>query len=152
MNDLKLWPSDILAVILSWYLVYFCCRQKVADALMDTISSLNKFEQGIKDCLEVWFVMAFFQDKNICGYYAWIFFHMLLSKGFLKTVGIGPILILLLCINLFIQSCIFDIWFLYFSVHSFTCAWYINALLLGSESLLVIMVDLALFAHCAEFF
>uniref|UniRef100_A0A5B6ZZA1 Chloroplast thylakoid membrane n=1 Tax=Davidia involucrata TaxID=16924 RepID=A0A5B6ZZA1_DAVIN len=27
-------------------------RQKVADALMDTISSLNKFEQGIKDCLE----------------------------------------------------------------------------------------------------
>lgn len=28
-------------------------RQKVADALMDTISSLNKFEQGIKDCLEV---------------------------------------------------------------------------------------------------
>ncbi|KAI3777440.1 hypothetical protein L1987_47240 [Smallanthus sonchifolius] len=28
-------------------------RQKVADALMDTISSLNNFEQGIKDCLEV---------------------------------------------------------------------------------------------------
>ncbi|KAL6960298.1 hypothetical protein U1Q18_042385 [Sarracenia purpurea var. burkii] len=28
-------------------------RQKVADALMDTISSLNKFEQGIKDCLEI---------------------------------------------------------------------------------------------------
>ncbi|XP_022015724.1 uncharacterized protein LOC110915353 isoform X1 [Helianthus annuus] len=28
-------------------------RQKVADALMDTISSLNNFEQGIKDCLEL---------------------------------------------------------------------------------------------------
>ncbi|KAM7517183.1 hypothetical protein LguiA_006766 [Lonicera macranthoides] len=28
-------------------------RQKVADALMDTISSLNKFEQSIKDCLEI---------------------------------------------------------------------------------------------------
>ncbi|KAJ4701934.1 Plasma membrane fusion protein [Melia azedarach] len=28
-------------------------RQKLADALMDTISSLNKFEEGIKDCLEV---------------------------------------------------------------------------------------------------
>ncbi|XP_017981713.1 PREDICTED: uncharacterized protein LOC18591383 [Theobroma cacao] len=28
-------------------------RQKVADALMDTISSLDKFEQGVKDCLEV---------------------------------------------------------------------------------------------------
>ncbi|KAL5777999.1 hypothetical protein ACOSP7_010925 [Xanthoceras sorbifolium] len=28
-------------------------RQKLADALMDTISSLNKFEQGIKDCLEI---------------------------------------------------------------------------------------------------
>ncbi|XAR61766.1 hypothetical protein NMG60_11016278 [Bertholletia excelsa] len=28
-------------------------RQKVADALMDTISSLNKFEQEIKDCLEI---------------------------------------------------------------------------------------------------
>ncbi|CAH1419261.1 unnamed protein product [Lactuca virosa] len=28
-------------------------RQKVADALMDTISSLNKFEQGVKDCLEI---------------------------------------------------------------------------------------------------
>ncbi|KAJ4836612.1 hypothetical protein Tsubulata_027534 [Turnera subulata] len=27
-------------------------RKKVADALMDTISSLNKFEQGVKDCLE----------------------------------------------------------------------------------------------------
>ncbi|XP_043809436.1 uncharacterized protein LOC110606826 [Manihot esculenta] len=29
------------------------CRKKVADALMNTISSLNKFEQGVKDCLEV---------------------------------------------------------------------------------------------------
>ncbi|KVI06555.1 hypothetical protein Ccrd_015091 [Cynara cardunculus var. scolymus] len=28
-------------------------RQKVADALMDTISSLNNFEQGVKDCLEI---------------------------------------------------------------------------------------------------
>ncbi|KAL5704618.1 hypothetical protein ACHQM5_023017 [Ranunculus cassubicifolius] len=28
-------------------------RQKVADALMDTIFSLDKFEQGIKDCLEL---------------------------------------------------------------------------------------------------
>ncbi|KAI3761204.1 hypothetical protein L1987_51616 [Smallanthus sonchifolius] len=28
-------------------------RQKVADALLDTISSLNNFEQGIKDCLEI---------------------------------------------------------------------------------------------------
>ncbi|XP_021284482.1 uncharacterized protein LOC110416742 [Herrania umbratica] len=28
-------------------------RQRVADALMDTISSLDKFEQGVKDCLEV---------------------------------------------------------------------------------------------------
>ncbi|KAI3464959.1 hypothetical protein Pfo_021622 [Paulownia fortunei] len=28
-------------------------RQRVADALKDTISSLNNFEQGIKDCLEV---------------------------------------------------------------------------------------------------
>ncbi|KAK1395631.1 Plasma membrane fusion protein [Heracleum sosnowskyi] len=28
-------------------------RQKMADALMDTISSLNSFEQGIKDCLEI---------------------------------------------------------------------------------------------------
>ncbi|KAJ9567381.1 hypothetical protein OSB04_003347 [Centaurea solstitialis] len=28
-------------------------RQKVADALMDTISSLNSFEQGVKDCLEI---------------------------------------------------------------------------------------------------
>ncbi|PIA52657.1 hypothetical protein AQUCO_01000492v1 [Aquilegia coerulea] len=28
-------------------------RQKVSDALMDTIFSLEKFEQGIKDCLEV---------------------------------------------------------------------------------------------------
>ncbi|CAL5415740.1 unnamed protein product [Camellia sinensis] len=28
-------------------------RQKVADALMDTISSLNKFEQGVMDCLEI---------------------------------------------------------------------------------------------------
>ncbi|XP_076940155.1 uncharacterized protein LOC143609225 [Bidens hawaiensis] len=28
-------------------------RQKVADALMDTISSLHIFEQGIKDCLEI---------------------------------------------------------------------------------------------------
>ncbi|TXG52235.1 hypothetical protein EZV62_021404 [Acer yangbiense] len=27
--------------------------QKLADALTDTISSLNKFEQGIKDCLEI---------------------------------------------------------------------------------------------------
>ncbi|XP_050366480.1 uncharacterized protein LOC126784961 isoform X2 [Argentina anserina] len=27
-------------------------RKKVADSLMDTISSLDKFEQGIKDCLE----------------------------------------------------------------------------------------------------
>lgn len=29
-----------------------CCRKKVADSLMDTISSLDKFEQGIKNCLE----------------------------------------------------------------------------------------------------
>lgn len=29
-------------------------RQKVADALMNTISSLDKFEQGVKDCLEAW--------------------------------------------------------------------------------------------------
>ncbi|KAH6828243.1 plasma membrane fusion protein [Perilla frutescens var. hirtella] len=28
-------------------------RQRVADALKDTISSLNNFEQGIKDCLQV---------------------------------------------------------------------------------------------------
>ncbi|MFS7998955.1 hypothetical protein Hanom_Chr12g01160131 [Helianthus anomalus] len=28
-------------------------RQKVADALMDAISSLNNFEQGIKDCLQL---------------------------------------------------------------------------------------------------
>lgn len=28
-------------------------RQKVADALIDTISSLGKFEKGIKDCLEI---------------------------------------------------------------------------------------------------
>ncbi|CAK9176364.1 unnamed protein product [Ilex paraguariensis] len=28
-------------------------RQKLADALMDTISALNKFEHGVKDCLEV---------------------------------------------------------------------------------------------------
>ncbi|OMO75125.1 hypothetical protein COLO4_26312 [Corchorus olitorius] len=28
-------------------------RQKIADALMDTISALDKFEQGVKDCLEV---------------------------------------------------------------------------------------------------
>lgn len=28
-------------------------RQRVADALQDTISSLNNFEQGIKDCLQV---------------------------------------------------------------------------------------------------
>ncbi|GFP98433.1 hypothetical protein PHJA_001987200 [Phtheirospermum japonicum] len=28
-------------------------RQKVADALKDTISSLNEFEQGIKDCLQI---------------------------------------------------------------------------------------------------
>ncbi|XP_043712816.1 uncharacterized protein LOC122661477 isoform X2 [Telopea speciosissima] len=28
-------------------------RLKVADALMNTISSLDKFEQGIKDCLEI---------------------------------------------------------------------------------------------------
>lgn len=28
-------------------------RQKMADALMNTISSLNNFEQGIKDCLEI---------------------------------------------------------------------------------------------------
>ncbi|XVE69881.1 hypothetical protein DITRI_Ditri10aG0027100 [Diplodiscus trichospermus] len=28
-------------------------RQRVADALMGTISSLDKFEQGVKDCLEV---------------------------------------------------------------------------------------------------
>ncbi|KAG4162228.1 hypothetical protein ERO13_D01G104000v2 [Gossypium hirsutum] len=28
-------------------------RQRVADALKDTITSLDKFEQGIKDCLEV---------------------------------------------------------------------------------------------------
>ncbi|KAF7139150.1 hypothetical protein RHSIM_Rhsim07G0239500 [Rhododendron simsii] len=28
-------------------------RLKVADALMDSISSLNKFEQGVKDCLEI---------------------------------------------------------------------------------------------------
>ncbi|KAK0577400.1 hypothetical protein LWI29_032504 [Acer saccharum] len=28
-------------------------RQKLADAVTDTISSLNKFEQGIKDCLEI---------------------------------------------------------------------------------------------------
>ncbi|XP_022768981.1 uncharacterized protein LOC111312719 isoform X2 [Durio zibethinus] len=27
-------------------------RQRVADALMDTITSLDKFEQGVKDCLE----------------------------------------------------------------------------------------------------
>nr|GMC52280.1 uncharacterized protein LOC109149283 [Ipomoea batatas] len=27
-------------------------RQKIADALMDTVSSLNNFEQGVKDCLE----------------------------------------------------------------------------------------------------
>ncbi|KAJ6674359.1 PLASMA MEMBRANE FUSION PROTEIN [Salix viminalis] len=27
-------------------------RQKVTDALMNTISSLDKFEQGVKDCLE----------------------------------------------------------------------------------------------------
>ncbi|MFQ6621791.1 hypothetical protein Gotur_002999 [Gossypium turneri] len=28
-------------------------RQRVADALKDTITSLDKFEQGVKDCLEV---------------------------------------------------------------------------------------------------
>lgn len=28
-------------------------RQKVADALMETVSSLNKFEQNIKDCLDI---------------------------------------------------------------------------------------------------
>ncbi|XP_044511627.1 uncharacterized protein LOC123229758 isoform X2 [Mangifera indica] len=28
-------------------------RQKLADALMDTVASLDKLEQGIKDCLEV---------------------------------------------------------------------------------------------------
>lgn len=27
-------------------------RKKVADSLMDTLSSLDKFEQGIKDCLD----------------------------------------------------------------------------------------------------
>jgi hypothetical protein len=33
---------------------YVFGRQKVADALMNTISSLDKFEQGVKDCLEAW--------------------------------------------------------------------------------------------------
>ncbi|KAJ7966751.1 Plasma membrane fusion protein [Quillaja saponaria] len=28
-------------------------RKKIVDAVMDTVSSLNKFEQGIKDCLEI---------------------------------------------------------------------------------------------------
>ncbi|CAN4122844.1 unnamed protein product [Withania somnifera] len=28
-------------------------RQKVANAVMDTVTSLNNFEQGIKECLEV---------------------------------------------------------------------------------------------------
>ncbi|KAF7829674.1 uncharacterized protein G2W53_012007 [Senna tora] len=28
-------------------------RRKIADAVVDTISSLDKFEQGIKDCLEI---------------------------------------------------------------------------------------------------
>ncbi|XP_031263820.1 uncharacterized protein LOC116122048 [Pistacia vera] len=28
-------------------------RQKLADALVDTVASLDKFEQGIKDCLEI---------------------------------------------------------------------------------------------------
>ncbi|KAJ0085985.1 hypothetical protein Patl1_09140 [Pistacia atlantica] len=27
--------------------------QKLADALVDTVASLDKFEQGIKDCLEI---------------------------------------------------------------------------------------------------
>lgn len=29
------------------------CRQRVAAALMDTILSLNIFEKGVKDCLEI---------------------------------------------------------------------------------------------------
>ncbi|KAK6115353.1 hypothetical protein DH2020_007622 [Rehmannia glutinosa] len=36
-----------------WFDYPLCSRQKVADALKDTISSLNDFEQGIKDCLQV---------------------------------------------------------------------------------------------------
>ncbi|KAK3038113.1 hypothetical protein RJ639_029567, partial [Escallonia herrerae] len=42
-----------LTTVLRYLFNCFCCRQNVADALLDTISSLDKFEQGIKDCLEI---------------------------------------------------------------------------------------------------
>ncbi|KAK2988721.1 hypothetical protein RJ640_020986 [Escallonia rubra] len=42
-------PGKLPLTTLLRYLV----RQNVADALLDTISSLDKFEQGIKDCLEI---------------------------------------------------------------------------------------------------
>ncbi|GMH04161.1 hypothetical protein Nepgr_006000 [Nepenthes gracilis] len=43
LNDMAI-ESDIKAVL---------NRQKLSGAVMDAISSLNKFEQGIRDCLEV---------------------------------------------------------------------------------------------------
>lgn len=33
---------------------FFTFRSKIADAVSDTILSLDKFEQGIRDCLEIW--------------------------------------------------------------------------------------------------
>lgn len=34
--------------------VFFTLRRKIADAISDTITCLDKFEQGIRDCLEIW--------------------------------------------------------------------------------------------------
>jgi len=44
---------QIHCISIFYSLLIFYCRARVADALTDTISSLDKFEQGIKDCLEI---------------------------------------------------------------------------------------------------
>lgn len=51
--------SILRATVFLYIFSSHCYRQKVADALMDTLSSLNNFEQGIKDCLEIWRIQLF---------------------------------------------------------------------------------------------
>jgi hypothetical protein len=50
-------PLLIFKVFAACYLplksIFFTFRRKIADAVSDTITCLDKFEQGVRDCLEI---------------------------------------------------------------------------------------------------
>ncbi|TQD90125.1 hypothetical protein C1H46_024289 [Malus baccata] len=52
LNDLARSFTSLNGLVNETDIQFAAERKKVADSLMDTLSSLDKFEQGIKDCLD----------------------------------------------------------------------------------------------------